>query len=108
MVNRADLSIAQDVFHSISGHRHAGQIRLDITNFGNLLNHNWGVGQRVVNTQILVSQGADASGRLTYYMQTLNGNLITNARQTSATLASTSSSPSDVYIMMLSFRYTFQ
>ena len=55
-----------------------------------------------------VSQGADASGRLTYYMQTLNGNLITNARQTSATLASTSSSPSDVYIMMLSFRYTFQ
>jgi hypothetical protein len=108
MVNRADLSIAQDVFHSISGHRHAGQIRLDITNFGNLLNHNWGVGQRVVNSQILVSQGADASGRLTYYLQTLNGNLITNARQTSATLASTSSSPSDVYIMMLSFRYTFQ
>jgi carboxypeptidase family protein len=108
MVNRADLSISQDVFHSISGHRHAGQIRLDITNFGNLLNHNWGVGQRVVNTQILTNTNADASGRLTYNLQTLSGNLITNARQTSATLASISSSPSDVYIMMLSFRYTFQ
>ena len=36
-VNRVDLSITQDLFHSIGGHRHGGQIRLDITNFGNLL-----------------------------------------------------------------------
>ena len=28
-----------------SGRRHAGQIRLDITNFGNLLNSDWGVGR---------------------------------------------------------------
>ena len=38
MVNRLDLSVTQDVFKSVSGRRHAGQIRLDITNFGNLLN----------------------------------------------------------------------
>jgi len=101
IVNRVDLSITQDVFHSFAGKRHSGQIRLDITNFGNLLNHNWGVGQRVVNTQILTSPSADAQGRLTYNLQTANGQLITSARQTSAGIA-------DVYVMMLSFRYTFQ
>src|SRR5947199_10813475 len=45
IVKRMDLSIIQDVFHGIGGRRHSGQIRLDINNFGNLLNHDWGVGQ---------------------------------------------------------------
>ena len=66
MVNRMDLSLTQDVFQTIGGQRHSGQIRLDITNFGNLLNHNWGVGQRLVNTQILTNPAVDATGRLTY------------------------------------------
>jgi hypothetical protein len=108
MVNRADLSITQDLFHNLGGHQHSGSIRLDITNFGNLLNHNWGVGQRLVNTQILTNPSADASGRLTYNLQTANGNLITNPLQTSASIASISGQASDVYIMMLSFRYTFR
>ena len=108
MVNRVDLSVSQDIFHSLGGHRHSGQIRLDITNFGNLLNHNWGVGQRLVNSQILTSPTADANGRLTYNLQSLSGNLITNPLQTSANIASIPSQASDVYIMMLSFRYTFQ
>jgi hypothetical protein len=106
VVNRIDLSITQDVRFTIGGKRNTGQIRLDITNFGNLLNNNWGVATRVVNSQILTTPSADAQGRLTYNLQTLNGNLITNARQTSATLAQGSNN--DVYVMMLSFRYTFQ
>jgi hypothetical protein len=108
MVNRADLSISQDLFHNIAGRRHSGQIRLDITNFGNLLNHNWGVGQRVVNqgafgtTPLLTSPSADpATGKLTYNMQVFNGNLLTTPLQTTTGIA-------DVYVMMLSFRYTFQ
>jgi hypothetical protein len=80
----------------------------DVTNFTNLLNADWGVGHRVVNTQVLTSPSADATGRLTYNLQTLNGNLITNPLQTSANIASIPSQASDVYIMMLSFRYTFQ
>ena len=90
----------QDVFHNIGKARNSGQIRLDITNFGNLLNHNWGVSQRLVNNQILVSPQADASGRLSYTMQVANGNLITSPYQTNAGI-------SDVYVMMLSFRYQF-
>jgi hypothetical protein len=105
VVNTVDLNLTQNVFHSIAGRRHSGQIRLDITNFGNLLNHNWGVGQRLVNGQILTSPTADAQGRLTYNLQTASGNLITSPLQTSAILAA---ARSDVYVMMLSFRYTFQ
>jgi hypothetical protein len=108
VVNRIDLSLMQDVFAKVKGRRHSGQIRLDITNFGNMLNHDWGVGRRLVNSQILIAPSADAQGRLTYNLQTANGALITSPQQTSATISSISGQPSDVYIMMLSFRYTFQ
>ena len=101
MVNRIDLSVSQDLFHSIAGRRHSGQIRLDVTNFGNLLNNKWGIGQRLINNQILVSPLADATGKLSYNLQNLSGNLITTPLQTTAGI-------SDVYVMMLSFRYTFQ
>ena len=101
MVNRIDLSLIQDLFFKTGSYRQGGQIRLDITNFGNLLNSNWGVGTRLVNNQILTSPTADSTGALTYRMQLLNGNYIQNPRQSSANL-------SDVYVMMLSFRYTFQ
>jgi hypothetical protein len=100
MVNKIDFSLVQDVFHNVGKTKHAGQIRLDITNFGNLLNHSWGVGQRVINNQILTSPQADAQGRLSYQMQNLNGVLLTTPYQTAT-------SSSDVYVMMLSFRYTF-
>ena len=86
-----------------------GKLWVDIQNVGNMLNKNWGVGQRLVNTQILTAGSADpVTGKLTYNLQTLSGNLITNPLQTSATIASISGQASDVYIMMLSFRYTFQ
>ena len=109
IVKRIDLSLTQDLFHSIAGHRHSGQIRLDITNFGNLLNHDWGVGQAIIQNRILTSPSVDAQGRLTYNLATLNTaagpTLVSKTFQTTAT---SNSYGSDVYIMMLSFRYTFQ
>jgi len=108
VVNRLDFSIMQDVHFTIGGKKNTGQIRLDITNFGNLLNHDWGVGTRLTNNLILTSPSADSQGRLTYNLQTLNGQLITNARQLSANLLSGTQLSSDVYVLMLSFRYTFQ
>jgi archaellum component FlaG (FlaF/FlaG flagellin family) len=105
MVNRIDLSVSQDVIFKVAGHKNIGQIRLDITNFGNLLNKNWGVGQRLINGSILTSPTADPTGKLSYNLQTANGNLLTTPLQTSAAISTTGAS--DVYIMMLSFRYTF-
>jgi hypothetical protein len=116
IVKRTDLSIVQDVFHSIGGRKHSGQIRLDINNFGNLLNHDWGVGQVPVvlsnfQVRLLTNPSADAQGRLTYNMATFSGpnglQLLDHTFQTTASVGSTSST-GDVYVMMLSFRYTFQ
>ncbi len=101
IVRRMDLSLTQDVFHSVAGRRHAGQIRLDVINVGNLLNHDWGVGQRLIRNQILTNGGADAAGRATYRMALVNNEMLTHSLET--TTFST-----DVYTMMLSFRYTFQ
>jgi hypothetical protein len=104
VVQRVDLSITQDLFKSLGGRRHTGQIRLDINNFGNLLNKNWGLGQRLVNNQILTNPTADANGALSYRLQLNSGNYITNPYQTTANLTQFTS---DVYVMMLSFRYGF-
>ncbi len=105
MVGRLDVSIMQDVFRKAGGMRHAGQIRLDITNFGNLLNHNWGVGQTMTQSRILASPSVDSQGALTYNLATVTTAsgpaLISNTFKTTAGI-------SDVYVMMLSFRYTFQ
>jgi hypothetical protein len=101
MVKRMDLSLTQDLFHSISGRRHAGQIRFDVTNFGNLLNHNWGVGRRLIRNQVLTNGGADAQGRATYRMVIVNNEMLTRSYETTTF-------PSDVYQFMISFRYTFQ
>ena len=100
MLKRIDLSVSQDVFHVFGGQKHSGQIRLDITNFGNLLNHNWGVGQRLVQNQILTNGGADAQGRVSYRMAVVNNALPTTSFQTTTFAA-------DVYTMMISFRYNF-
>jgi hypothetical protein len=109
MVKRLDLSIMQDVFHGIGGRRHSGQIRLDVTNFGNLLNHDWGVGQSIIQNKLLAPQGVDATGAPLYRLATVTTAagtaLVSKTFQTTAGLNATTGN--DVYVMMLSFRYTF-
>ena len=100
LVKRMDVSFVQDVFKTVRGARHGGQIRLDVTNFGNLLNSDWGASQRIRQNQILTNAAVDAAGRLTYRMALQNNDLFTQPYQTNAGIA-------DVYVMMLSFRYTF-
>jgi hypothetical protein len=100
LVKRIDFSVSQGIFGSFGGARHSGQIRLDIVNFGNLLNSNWGVGQRLVQNQILTNGAADAQGRATYRMAVVNGALPTSSYQSTSGIA-------DVYTLMLSFRYNF-
>jgi hypothetical protein len=100
MFNRMDVSVIQDLFTSVSGRRHSAQLRLDILNFGNLLNHDWGVGQRLIQNQILTNPAADAQGRPTYRLALFNNELIRQSYQTTA-------SEADVYRFMVSLRYTF-
>jgi hypothetical protein len=100
LVHRIDLSVTQDVFASISGRRHAFQIRLDMLNLGNLLNSDWGVGQRLIRNQILTNGGADTQGRATYRLVTVNNELLTRSLEKTTFLQ-------DVYSFMISLRYTF-
>lgn len=101
LVKRADVSVIQDLFASLAGRRHSGQVRLDILNFGNLLNSDWGVGQRLIRNQILTNAAADAQGRATYRLAVVNNELLTNSYEKTSFFA-------DVWSMMVSFRYTFQ
>jgi len=107
MLRRLDLSVSQDVFKSLGGKRHGFQVRADILNFGNMLNHNWGGGSRTLaavnsNNQvsILTNPGIDASGRSTYRLAVVNNELVTKTFTPSLF-------SSDVYEFMLSVRYTF-
>ncbi len=103
-VTRADFSLSQEIFRSVSGKRNALQLRLDFLNVGNLINKDWGLGQRLVTTQPLFIGGgrptADASGRAVYRLQNINRQLITKTyEQTAGT--------GDVYRIQLGVRYSF-
>ena len=74
---------------------------MDILNFGNLLNSNWGVGQRLIRNQILTNGAADAQGRATYRLVVVNNELLTRS------LRDDGWSWTDVYSFMISLRYTF-
>jgi len=100
MVTRMDLSVAQDLFRDLGGRRHALQFRVDIINFGNLLNKDWGVGQRIINNQPLQPAGVDAQGRPTYRMRVVNNALLSKSYEKTSGIA-------DVYQIRFTLRYSF-
>jgi hypothetical protein len=103
MVNRADLSLSQEIFTDIAGKRNSLQIRADIVNVGNLLNKNWGHGQRILggNGQILTNPGVDSQGRATYRLKIVNKEFINKTWEPTA-------GRNDVYEVRLGMSYTFQ
>ncbi len=106
MVFRADFSITQDLFANLFEKRNTLQLRLDVMNFTNLLNKNWGVGQRLVTTSPLIvpsaKQGgpADADGKAQYRLRTIGGKFISKSYEQTAGF-------NDVFRVMLSLRYNF-
>ncbi|MDD8017025.1 MAG: carboxypeptidase regulatory-like domain-containing protein [Bacteroidota bacterium] len=100
MTYRADLSIVQEVFTDLFGKRNALQFRMDILNVTNLLNKNWGLGQRLVTTTPLVSPGADANGKVTYQLAKVGASLIDHTFEKTAGI-------DDVYRIQFGVRYTF-
>jgi hypothetical protein len=100
-VKRIDLSLAQDLSHNVAGQRHGFQFRIDILNFGNLLNHNWGVSQQLVSNSPLTNPLADANGALSYRMRAINGKLMDH------TYDQTASVTSDTYRFQITLKYLF-
>ena len=100
MVWRADLSVVQEAFRTGFGKKNSVQFRLDILNVGNLVKKSWGVGQRIITTQPLLSQGADVNGKALYRLRAINNELVTSTYQKTA-------GNSDVWRIQLGARYTF-
>ena len=100
LVHRLDLSLTQDIFKNIGGERHRFQFRVDFINFGNLINKNWGVAQRLVSNSPLTNPGVDAQGRATYRLRVVNRELMSNSYEQTAGLT-------DVYRLMFSLKYFF-
>jgi hypothetical protein len=100
MVKRIDMSVTQDFFKTAWGKKHGFAVRLDILNFGNLLDKNWGVSQRMASNSPLTNPAADANGALTYRLRAIGGKLMDHTFEQTSGL-------SDVYSLMLTFKYTF-
>jgi hypothetical protein len=100
MIARADLSVSQDVSGDIGGKGNSLQIRLDIFNFTNLLNSDWGVSQGFVTTRPLTSAGVDAFGAPTFTLANIGHSLISRTFQKNV-------STLDVWRMQLGVRYMF-
>jgi Carboxypeptidase regulatory-like domain len=109
MLFRTDLSVGQSLLRDIGGKRNELQFRVDILNFFNLLNSDWGVGQRLVATTAstppviaspLVSAGADAQGRALYRLRVVNNQLLGKSLESTSNI-------NDVYRVQFSIRYNF-
>lgn len=106
MVYRADASVMQEVFTDFLGKRNSLQLRLDFLNIGNLINKDWGVGQRFVvgtstgHVRPLLARGADSQGRALYRMANVGNQLLSTSYEPTSTIA-------DVFRLQFSLRYTF-
>jgi hypothetical protein len=103
-----DFSVAKD-FSLNYGKKNTLQLRMDVLNFGNLLNKNWGVGNRLVASQPLVFVATGADGKPTYR---LNTQTVTNPDATPSTFLLRDTyvnrnSINDVWVMQFGIRYIF-
>ncbi len=112
-INQVDLTVTQDLFHDVLRKRNGIQLRADILNLGNLINHNWGVGTRLVNNQpLIVPSGAqggpvDSQGRAQYRLRAIiNGQ--TNTWELMNTTFQPTAGLTDVYRLQFGLRYSFE
>ncbi|HRN52525.1 MAG TPA: hypothetical protein PK788_03465, partial [Gemmatimonadaceae bacterium] len=103
-VTRMDLSISQDLSRMFAGKKNSLQVRLDILNFTNMINSDWGLSQSVINARPLIPVAPETTGpranQPRYTMATQNGQLLTSTFQKNA-------GTNDVWRMQLGLRYTF-
>ena len=102
---RAQFSIVQEFFVKVGNKRNTIQLRADISNFGNLINSNWGVSQGIITNRPLSFASVGTDGIPTYRMWTVTGSdgkpkLIDKSFQYNASLG-------DVYQAQIGVRYIF-
>ena len=100
--NQFDFKILQDLFTNIGSKRNTLQASLDIFNFGNLLNSNWGLTQTTNASSILIPVTVTPGGtaKPTFRLAADRGKLATESFRDNANLSST-------YYMQVGLRYIF-
>jgi hypothetical protein len=101
-VHRTDFSVAQDLFFKVKNSTQKFQVRLDILNFGNLLNKNWGGGSAFTSLSPLIPAASrvDAQGRALYRLRNIGTNLISSSYIRTSNIT-------DVYRIQIGLRYIF-
>jgi hypothetical protein len=102
MVYRADVSFAQQLFTNIKGKKNALEFRVDILNFGNWIDSDYGVGKTFNSTQPIVvgTPVVSADGRPQYRMRNFGASLVSETYRATAGVA-------DVWRMQFGLRYIF-
>lgn len=103
--NQIDIRFAQEIFTNIGPRRNTLQFTVDIFNFGNLLNSDWGIKHIPNTTQILQPQNVSSlvpGGAVTplYRLPLINGQLLSKTFRDDNSINST-------YYMQFGLRYTF-
>ena len=103
--NQVDVKILQDLFITLGKKRNIFQFSLDILNFGNLLNSNWGKVKTINAGSILIPQNQNSlipGGTVvpTFRLATDRGNIITRTFRDNVSTVST-------YSMQFGIRYIF-
>ena len=105
MLHRVDFSVTQDFYIKIAGKQNNFQFRADILNFGNLLNKDWGISQRVTTTNPL-AYSTTTSGNVPVYKLATQ----TDANGTRTLIRDTfqrNASVFDVWTAQFTLRYIF-
>ncbi|MCE9603056.1 MAG: carboxypeptidase regulatory-like domain-containing protein [Gemmatimonadetes bacterium] len=100
ILTRMDVSVTQDIIQTVGGKPNKLQFRLDILNFTNMFNSDWGRGYSFVSGSPLVPAGVDGAGAPVYRVRNIGTELISRSFQRNTFT-------SDVWRLQLGARYTF-
>lgn len=102
-LNRVDVKFVQDLFVKTGKNRNTVQFTVDIFNFGNLINTDWGKLKTINSTSPLVLANTITPNSATlpqFRLATANGQIITNTYRDNVSIAST-------YSVQFGLRYLF-
>jgi hypothetical protein len=104
-VNKIDMKLTQDFFVNVKGKRNTIQLSLDVLNFGNLLNKNWGIVPFYNQNNILVMTNnsavvANGAVKPTFRLNPYNNTMISKTFSDNVSYVST-------YSMQFGIRYIF-
>ncbi len=99
-LNRFDIRVLQDLFTNIGSTRNTLQLSVDIVNFGNLLNSEWGIQQNLNGAQSLLTRQGAVSANPNFQMNRVSGALPMGPFQNASNFGTT-------WSMQVGLRYIF-